>query len=315
MLFSRLKLRNTLSLLLTGLIAPLASANNVEALLEGSLLKVTGDNAANSILITQTATGDVTVAGRNGTRVNGLPSVRFPRLALNAAEIRMEGGNDIVTLNGVRTGNDLYINLGAGADRLNTTGPVTVGANLMIEGAEGADNIQLTNLTAVEDIYIDGGLDALTVALVGLDAGKSLTVVSDAARDVISISDTVVADMLSIEPKSGNNSVTLDGILALLAMVTTEAGTDTVTITDLATIEDLGVFTGAGNDSVSLANVDSGKSIIVSVDLGADTVSGANVSAAQDAVFEGGAGTDTLNDMGISGTVKREFKEFEVILP
>lgn len=303
-----------LALVLAVCIVPATYANNVQALLEGSLLKVTGDNASNSILLSRNTAGDVTVAGRNGTRVNGLTSVRFPRLQLNAAEIRMEGGNDQVTLSGIRTGNDLYINLGAGADLLNTSAAVTVGANLTIEGAAGADNIQLTNLTAVEDIYVDGGLDALTATLSRLNAGKSLTIVSDAARDIVNVSNSIVAEVLSIEAKAGNNSVGVYGVAALAAFVSTDLGADSVVTQDLMTAEDIGVFTGVGNDSVTLTNLDSAKSLTVSVDAGSDRVSGTNVSVAEDAVFEGGAGTDTITDLGIIAGVKKEIKEFEILL-
>jgi hypothetical protein len=315
MSLSRLFSGRLLAVALTACLAPTAFANNVQALLEGSLLKVTGDNASNSVLISRSSTGDVTVTGRIGTLINGLASVRFPRLQLNAAEIRMEGGNDFVTLRGIQTGNDLYINLGSGADRLNTTSPVTVGANLTIEGAEGADVIQLTGLSAAEDIYIDGGLDALTATLSGLDAGKSLTIVSDAARDVISVSNTIVAEVLSVESKAGNNVININGVVAFAAFVSCDLGADSITVQDLITAEDVGVFSGAGNDTVRLTNVDSGKSITISVDGGADNVTGTSVSAVEDAVLEGGAGTDTLTDLGIIGGIKKDVKEFEILLP
>ncbi len=313
--FRRLASNRFLALALACGLAPNASANNVEALLEGSLLKVTGDNAANSVVLNRTAAGDVIVTGRSGTTVNGLPSVRFPRLQLNAAEIRMEGGNDFVTLRGITTGNDLYINLGAGADRLNTTAPVTVGANLTIEAAEGADNIQLVDVSVFEDIFIDGGLDTLTASLTGLDAGKSLTVISDAGRDVVTVSNSTIAEVLSIEAKAGNNVVNVDGVMAFAMMVSTDLGADSVSIFDLMTAEDIGVFTGAGNDRVTLTNIDSSKSLTVSVDAGADAVTGTAVSVAADAVFEGGAGTDSFSDFGIIAGIKKDIKEFEVILP
>lgn len=315
MSISRFFSRHCLTLILAGSLAPATFANNVSAVLEGSLLKVFGDNAANSVLISRTSAGDVEVSGRSGTRVNGVASVRFRRLQLNAAEIRMEGGNDSVTLSGIVTGNDLYISLGAGADRLETTAPVTVGANLSIESGEGADNIRLTDITAVEDIYIDGGLDALTVALAGVDAGKSLSIVSDEAGDSVSISNSVVAELLSVESKAGNNSVRIDGVLALAMLVSSDLGVDSISVLNTLTSEDVGVFTGPGNDTVSLTNVDSGKSMTVSVDEGADNVTGTSVTVAEDAVFEGGAGTDTLTDLGIIGGIKKDIKEFEVLLP
>lgn len=315
MSLSRSALRRFLVAAFVCCLTPAARGNNVEALLEGSLLTVIGDNENNSVLISRNAAGDVFVTGRNGTSVNGLPSVRFPRLQLNAAEIRMEGGNDFVTLRGIQTGNDLYINLGPGADRLNTTSPVTVGANLTVEGGEGVDNIQFTGLTASEDIYIDGGLDATTVALSGVDAGKSVTIISDDARDVLTVSDTMIAEVLSIESKGGNDTINISGVLAFAAFVNTDLGVDTISIEDLATAEDVGLFSGAGNDTVTLTNVVSGKSLTVSVDQGNDSVSGEAVSAVEDAVFVGGAGTDTLTDLGIVGGIKKEINEFEILLP
>ncbi len=303
------------ALVLAGCLAPAVQANNVQAVLEGSLLLVTGDNANNSVLLSRTATGDVIVSGRNGTTVNGLARARFPRLQLNAADIRMEGGNDVVTLSGIQTGNDLYVNLGAGADRLNTSSPVTVGANLTIEAAEGADNIQLGSVTVVEDTYVDGGLDSLNANISGLVSGKSLTVVSDAARDVIAVSDSTLAEVLSIESKAGNNSISVSRVVSFAAVISSDLGSDSVAVQDLITSEDFGIFTGAGNDTVTLDNIESGKSITVSVDSGVDSVVGANVSAAEDAVFEGGAGIDTLTDLGIFGGTKKDIKEFEVLLP
>lgn len=290
-------------------------ANNVQVTLEGSLVTIFGDNAANSILISQSATGDFVVTGRTGTTVNGRPSVRFPRLQLNAAEIRMEGGNDFVTLRGVVTGNDLFIDLGAGADRLTTSGPVTVGANLTIEGAAGNDTVQLTGMTVVEDMAINGGQDALRAVLQGINAGKSLTVVGEGANDTISVTDSTVTEVLSIEAKGGTNKVDVDLVMAFALAISTEAGVDTISVENLMATEDIGVFTGPGNDLVTLTNVDSGKSITVSVDAGQDQVVGTAVSAAEDAVFEGGAGTDTIYDLGIVGGIKKDIKEFEVLLP
>ena len=99
-------------------VAGSALANNVEARVEGSLLVIEGDNVGNRIVVARNAAGDVVVTGQNGTRINGVASARFPRLALNAAEMQLGGGNDVVTLRGLQIANDLYVNLGKGADRL-----------------------------------------------------------------------------------------------------------------------------------------------------------------------------------------------------
>ncbi len=298
--------------MLSAAVCQSASANNVQVRLEGSLVTIFGDSAANSIVVSRTAAGDLVVAGRTGTTVNGRPSVRFPRLQLNAAEIRMGGGNDFVTLRGVVTGNDLFIDLGAGADRLNTIEPVTVGANLTIEGSAGNDVVQLTDVTAFEDIYINGGQDVLRATVTGVDAGKSLTIISEGANDVVQVVNTGVEQLLSIETKGGADSIDVSAVIADSMSIDSQSGADSILVEDLMTNSDIGIFTGIGNDEVVLTNVDSGKSITVTVDVGNDEVIGTAVSAAEDAVFEGGDGRDTIFDFGITGGSKKEIKEFEV---
>ena len=76
----RLVSRRGLACLLSAALCQGALANNVQVKLEGSLVTIFGDNAANSILVSQNAAGDFVVTGRTGTTVNGLPTVRFPRL-------------------------------------------------------------------------------------------------------------------------------------------------------------------------------------------------------------------------------------------
>ncbi len=292
-----------------------ALANNVQVALEGSLMTVFGDNAANEIVISQSATGDITITGRNGTRVNNGPSARFRRVSLNAIEIRMEGGNDIVNVRSLAVANDLYANLGGGADRFIIPTAMSVGANVTIEGAEGSDTVRLTDLTVGQDLYIEGGIGALTVALSGVNVAFNATVIADEANDNISMTSSAAGGIVSMETKGGVDRVTVSGVRALGASFTTDAGADNVQISQLLTEEDVGVFTGVGNDSVTLTDVISGKSLVVSVDEGADTVVAAAVAVAFDAVFEGGAGTDSFSDFGVTAGVKFEVKEFELLFP
>ena len=296
-------------------LAERASANQIEAAVEGELLKVFGDNAANGVAITQTARGDLVVRGFNGTTVNGQGSVRFRGVTLNAVEILLEGGNDVVRLRGLSPANDLFVNLGAGNDRLTTPIPISVGANAAIEGGDGNDRITMTDPVIGEDLVIEGGIGSLTVNITGLTGGKGLTVIGDDANDSITVSDFATADYTSIETKGGADSVTLSTASVFGLDVSTDFGADTVAISDLTSIEDLGIFTGTESDGVDLLNVAVGKSITVSVDDGPDVVSAEAVSATEDAVFEGGAGDDTIVDLGITGGTKKDIKEFETFLP
>jgi hypothetical protein len=290
-----------------------AWANNVQVALEGSLMTVFGDNANNSVLIEQTATG-IRVTGRTGTTINRRPSVNFAGAALNAMEIRMAGGNDAVTLSGLSTANDLFVNLGAGTDRLDTRSPIDIGANLAIEGAEGTDTIVLNSGSVGEDLFIDGGIGALTANISNMDLGKGLTIIGDAAVDSVTVSNTMAAEFVSIETKGGNDVVSVSRGMSFGLFVNSDAGADRVTVSEWMTVEDAGIFTGIGNDQVTLSTLAIGKSLTVSVDEGGDTVLGTSVTVTEDAVFEGGAGVDTITDRGITGGIKKDIKEFERIL-
>jgi hypothetical protein len=298
-----------------------AQSGQVAATVEGSLLVVAGDNLNNQIVVSQTAAGDVVVTGQAGTLVNGLASVRFPRLQLNAAELRMGGGNDVVTLRSLRIANDLYVNLGAGADRIvaPAAAPTTIGANLAVEAAEGNDVVRLEAAIVGGDLFVDGGLGTLNANLAGNTVGFVTQVIGDDANDVVTLTSHISGDLVAVESKGGSDRITMTGVDSLLLGINTDAngliGLDTVSLMDISTAEDIGVFTGPGNDLVMMVNVASAKNLTVSVDEGNDRVSGSAVSAAVDAVFEGGAGTDTFEDYGVTGGVKLEVKEFEILLP
>lgn len=293
----------------------IAMANNVQVRLEGSLVTVFGDNAVNNVTITQNNAGDISFVGRNGTRINGLTSTVLRRVDLNSMEIRLEGGSDIVTIRGLRPMNDLYVNLGAGDDRFTASSPVTVGGNVAIEGAAGNDTINITGMAVAGDLYVDGGIGTLRSTLSTLDIGFALTVIGDDAADVITLSNVLAGDYVSLESKKGNDRISASSVFALGFMVNTDAGADSITLIDSTLMEDVGIFTGTENDRAVLANVDSGKSLIISADAGSDFISGTAVTAAEDLVVEGGAGTDTLEDFGIAGGTKTEFKEIEIFLP
>ena len=68
------------------------AGNQVTVALEGELLVISSDNAANQITISTDAAGNVSVVACNGTRVNGSPSVMFRMPVINAVEMKMNGG-------------------------------------------------------------------------------------------------------------------------------------------------------------------------------------------------------------------------------
>jgi uncharacterized protein YraI len=292
-------------------------AGDVMVALEGSFLRVQGDDLTNHIALAGTPDGDVIVYGQNGTLVNGLAQFRLVRPSINAVDIRMEKGDDIVNFHAMRIANDLFVEMGEGNDRVlaHAATPSTVGANMSVYGGLGNDTVQLNRITVGEDLKIEGGWGALQSRIVDSTLRKSLTVIADDLADSVIVHNTRVTLDTSIETKGGADHVELTDIAAFSLNVNTDAngiaGRDQVYLTRVSTREDIGVYTGAGDDYAQMIDVNSGKSIKVSMDVGNDRLYMVRVRAATDAVFEGGSGFDTVDYQSVFGGVKREFKEFE----
>lgn len=290
-------------------------ANHVRVLQEGQLIKIVGDGQPNNILVAQTNAGTLTVTGRNGTRVNGQPSATIRNISINAMEVRLEGGNDQITFSNVLIANDLFLDLGSGADRILTGSlPSSVGANCNIEGGTGNDVVRLTGWMVGSDLNVNGGTGVLNANLTGLSVAFGLTVLGDMSNDVVELSGCEVGDSTSIETKAGADRVSVSDFSGFLLSANTDMGNDTVSITNVFVLEDISINTGTENDTVTMTEVTSGKNIGVSLDAGTDSFVGTGVTAVFDAVFEGGAGTDTFGDFGVLGNEKTEIKEFEILL-
>lgn len=295
-----------------GLAAP-AAANQVSARIEGSLLIVRGDNLGNQIIVSQNAALDLTIRGQNGTKVNGRDSVVFRRAALQQADIRMAGGNDIVTFTNFAVSNDLYMNLGAGNDTVRTgSSGSSIGVNLTIEGELGTDTVSLAGWETGQDLYVDGQGGVLQATLTDTSVMGVLTVIGDTANDRVTLTRCTVGLDTSLELGLGADTVTVTDLLGFSFWATTDEGADRLTLTGVSVMEDFGIFTGTENDFVSLTDIVSGKNVYVGTDAGADSVQATDVSAEFDAVFEGGDGVDSLTDRGIFGGEKIEIKEFEI---
>lgn len=294
----------------------IALAGNVIAALSGQDLTLFGDHLGNEVRITQNSVGDVRVAGLNGTTINGMAAVTFRNPQLIKTEMFMGDGNDRVVLSGapgVQVSNDVNIELGAGNDILRATSGM-VGGNFTAKGDLGVDSFNLSGFHIGIDGQFDAGTGGGTIALASLAIGGSLGLYGDIAGDTFRLTDLQVAGDVNAETKEGNDIVAFTGVRARSLTVNTDLGADRVTLSDLSTSEDLKVETGSGNDHITLNRVTSAKSIDVHAGDNDDTVSGTAVAAAVDALFTGGGGVDSLRDNGITGGVKKEVKEFEILL-
>jgi hypothetical protein len=289
-----------------------ALAGDVAAALEGSLLVVARDQLANDLAIVQNAAGDVTLTGLNGTTVNGMPSRTFIRPNLNAAEIRLEGGHDRLSITGLRTGNDLNVDLGAGNDTANIQ--ASVGGNLGVKGEAGNDSVTVRGSRIGLDLNVEMGIGTANVNLRNLTVGNNTTVISDAGNDRVTLSNLRMAGDLNVETKAGADNVQASLISARSFTAITDLGADIVSATDISVSEDVSVETGDHADRVTLTRVSAGNSVKVNTDSGNDVVVATDVAAAVDAIFTGDAGVDSFDNNGVTAGAVFEFKEFEVLL-
>ncbi len=289
-----------------------AWANNVQVALEGSLLKVVGDNLANDIVIAQNIAGDITVTGRNGTTVNGRPSFRLPRVALNAIEMQMEGGNDVVAVRSLQVANDLYANLGEGNDRFDLLAGTTIGAIAGVEGGIGADTIRVIDSVVGADLFVDGGLDALTATLTRATIGGALTIIGDEAADRVSISETTMADFGTVETKGATTESMYHSSWHShsRSIPTGRRHRQCFGFDDSRRCR---YFHWHGKRSCLLDERDEWQKPKRERRCRSRCRNGRIRFVTADAVFEGGAGVDTYTDLGITAGVKLDVKEFEVL--
>ena len=247
-------------------------AGDVTAVLDGTTLRLTGDDVANAVDINQAAGGIVVGGLFNGganTTVNGMGNDFFA--GVTAVSVHLEGGDDILIMannNATALTGDLNINLSSGADVavLGTAGNfLDVGGEANILMGSENDFLQLEN------------------AIIGTEPNQTaLRVNMGSGDDGLIFSNVDLEEDLLVELGDGN---------------------DVVAAINLDIAHDVEVFAGNGNDFLFLNNVDVGTSVNeftpdnADIDLGAgdDTVWAFGPVSVQDRLrIVGGAGNDTV---------------------
>jgi hypothetical protein len=292
------------------------ATGNVSARLESNQLYVEGDGVSNELRVTQNFNGVITLTGLNGTTVNGRPALTYVAPSLIAASFKMNAGNDLLQIGGLRTRVDLNIELNEGNDTLHLQN-VTAGANVNIQGGTGDESVTANSLQAGSDLGINLDEGVGNIILDGLSVGLTLFAITKDRNDTIRISNARVGADSSIETGSGADNVSLSYIhlIGTLA-VKTEAGADRVSIADVTMSDDADINLGIDSDVLNMARVTARKNIAVALDYGNDTLNANGVRAWYDLVFDGGDLFDTLNGANsVTGGTKREIKGFERINP
>jgi len=136
-------------------------AGNVTATLSGGALFLAGDQFSNQVSVQQNSLGDIVILGRNGTTINGQPSVYAGRGIPGAFAADMGAGDDHLEVLGVFAG-AITLQGGLGNDSL-VLGNVGAAGNIELYGGEQNDNIVLEGVWAHDTLWADGnnGSDGL----------------------------------------------------------------------------------------------------------------------------------------------------------
>ncbi|MFO0380717.1 MAG: hypothetical protein ACK506_03370 [Pirellula sp.] len=102
---------------------------------------------------------------------------------------------------------------------------------------------------------VEGGLGTDSIRVID-------SIIGDEAADRVTITDTTMANVGTVETKGGNDRIDASLVMAFAFAIDTDKGADIVNVTDMMTAEDVRVFTGTANDRVNLTNVMSGKYLI-----------------------------------------------------
>lgn len=302
----------TLATLALSLVAVASFGNNVSAQISSQDLNIQGDAMGNSIRITPTATG-VRITGRNGTLVNGLPSVTFVSSGplVNVSMI-MDAGNDTVHFESIGNIGDINLEGGEGNDLLSLNRANSQG-NVTVKGEAGSDRAVFLNSSVLGDVNLDLGIGANSIRAENFIAGFNFTAIGGDLNDVFSFGAVTVGGSLLVSSDKGNDTITLsNAIVGVSAEFTTDEGIDRVTATGVETGLDFKLDMGAQNDTASLTLVSAFGNIGLNMGDGSDTLTTSKVSAALDAIAIGGAGTDRFVNFGFVGTIKTEVLEFEL---
>ena len=188
-------------------------AGDVNAILAGGSLILSGDRADNEVLVTTNDAGDVEVSGQNGTTINGEDQfvAETNGAVLNDLQVYLRSGNDKISIEDISIENRVTIRGGGGSDSIGLL-RADIGDDLRIDSGARGDFISLDTVEIGDDLITRGrgGED-----VIGIDNSRidGRTVVDSGARDDrIAIRDSVHDSSVRISTLGGSDFVSSDGL-------------------------------------------------------------------------------------------------------
>ncbi len=308
-------------------------------------LIITGDNNANQIEIAETAYTYV-ITPQDGTRINNMaPGQAYHQIKSHVTgdiSINLGGGNDVLTVTGITTANDLVADLGsgdddavitdstfkddlkvfggAGADLVRIDG-VTVGGHGVNSGyndllvdlgenttASSSDEVWISDTDVMRDLDLRLGNSAIKTARVeaGSTVGRDLSISSGVGAAFVDLIRSEVARDVTINTGQSNDFLTLDRMdVGRNLAINAGSGNNDVTLSGSTVDGNLGLNTGGGYDEVWLSETAiNGRSNYPTLGGGNDTLDIRSTSA-RALNLDGGAGVDTLTirDLALIGVL------------
>jgi hypothetical protein len=181
------------------------AAGNVVVQLSQGELDVTGDDAANTVVLTGGADSTtVSVTGLDGTLVNGATDATIS--GVQSLLVQMNDGPDLVEIRQMTLAGRAIVRLGSGDDQL-LVEQARFDGRLRIFGNRGRDSVSLGPSVRVADqLRIETGRDRDFVALAASNFG-GVVLVTGGGDDVVSFSDLVVGGPTTFFTDGGEDDV------------------------------------------------------------------------------------------------------------
>lgn len=244
--------------LLEGLEGRRLLAGNVAASL-GEVFELRGDDAGNSVRITQT-NGTTTILGLDGTTINGRPSVTTTTRP-EKLDVKLFGGDDRLEVIGLRTSVDQNIEMDQGNDAVMLRG-VSAGVNISVKTGDGVDSVGASSVRTGGDLFIETGEGTSSVGVAFSVIGKTLTTIGGDSRDLVSIFNTRTSEDLNVELKKGDDRADLVSVTSWKNIkVDADNGNDYVRVQNVFAASDAVFLGGDGFDTFENRGVRGGEKL------------------------------------------------------
>ena len=285
-------------------------AGDVGYSVANNTLTLTGDSAANAVLITSSSDGVILV--------KGLVQVAEPVAAGQVAQLTTIGGNPSKFFLNI---NSIVVNFNGGATTGNKGDDAVVITNLTLNGSvnihtsDGDDIValgQFDNSGGLVDAAANSSIGPLTInngltinvqtgdnkivankVSIGGAAGTNLGITGGDGSDTITLTNVAVAHATSINDNGAAN-LTVDNFYTNVLAMSLGIGNDNVSITNATINSSASIDANFGNDSLNFDH-DLFGSLSLTLGAGNDQLHLSNSKVAQGTSLDAGAGNDTVD--------------------